>query len=280
MKVFPFKIPKPENSTLIVQNDKVDMLYNKLHQHQEIQISYVIKGEGNCIIGDYVGEFKKDDIFIIGENVPHVFNNDPSDEGVHVISLFFTQSSFGQHFFEFPEFKRFNNIFQRASLGIKIKPKSDQLVLLFSKIDSKTKFEKFIDFMHILQFISREKLETLSSEIHNKSYGEEEGKRMRDIFEFTLSKFDENISLDQVAEIANMTPNAFCRYFKQRTNKTYINFLLDIRIENACKLLAKKSDLSIAEISYRSGFNNLTNFNRKFKSIKSMTPSEFRKRAK
>ncbi|MCA0933383.1 AraC family transcriptional regulator [Lutimonas saemankumensis] len=280
MKVFPFKIPKPEHSTLIVQNDKVDMLYNKLHQHREIQISYVVRGEGNCIIGDFVGEFKKNDVFIIGENVPHVFNNDPSDEGVHVISLFFTQSSFGQHFFEFPEFKRFNTIFHRASLGIKIKPATDQLGVLFFKIPSKSKFEKFIDFMNILQLISKEKLVTLSSEIHNKSYGEEEGKRMRDIFEFTLSKYDENISLEQVAEIANMTPNAFCRYFKQRTNKTYINFLLDIRIENACKLLAKKSDLSIAEISYRCGFNNLTNFNRKFKSIKNMTPSEFRKKVK
>lgn len=280
MKVFPFKIPKPENSTLIVQNDMVDMLYNKLHQHQEIQISYVVKGEGNCIIGDYVGEFKNGDIFIIGENVPHVFNNDPSDEGVHVISLFFTQSSFGQHFFEFPEFKRFNNIFHRASLGIKIKTKSIPLVVLFSKIASKSKFEKFIDFMNILQLISKEKLQTLSSEIHNKSYGEEEGKRMRDIFEFTLSKYDQNITLDQVAELANMTPNAFCRYFKQRTNKTYINFLIDIRIENASKLLAKKSDLSIAEISYQCGFNNLTNFNRKFKSIKGLTPSEFRKNTK
>ena len=280
MKVFPFKIPKPENSTLIVQNDKVDMLYNKLHQHQEIQISYVVNGEGNCIIGDYVGEFKDGDIFIIGENVPHVFNNDPSDQGVHVISLFFTQSSFGQHFFDFPEFKRFNAIFQRASLGIKIKTKSDQLVVLFLKITLKSKFEKFIDFMNILQLISKEKFETLSSEIHNKSYGEEEGKRMRDIFEFTLSKYHQNITLDQVAEIANMTPNAFCRYFKQRTNKTYISFLIDIRTENACKLLAKKSDLSISEISYQCGFNNLTNFNRKFKSIKGMTPSEFRKKTK
>ncbi|UCE93652.1 MAG: AraC family transcriptional regulator, partial [Flavobacteriaceae bacterium] len=71
-----------------------------------------------------------------------------------------------------------------------------------------------------------------------------------------------------------------CRYFKQRTNKTYINFLLDIRIENSCKLLAKNSDLSIAEISYQCGFNNLTNFNRKFKSIKGMTPSDFRKKTK
>jgi AraC-like DNA-binding protein len=123
------------------------------------------------------------------------------------------------------------------------------------------------------------KVTTLSSALHTKIYGEEEGKRMSDIFGFTLDHFDKSISLKEVAEIANMTPNAFCRYFKQRTNKTYMNFLLDIRIGNACKLLTKKTDLSIAEIAYKSGFNNLTNFNRKFKSIKGLTPSEFRKRA-
>ena len=132
--------------------------------------------------------------------------------------------------------------------------------------------------MEILQAISKETMVTLSSAIHRKTYGEEEGKRMRDIFEFSINNFDQNISLNQVADIANMTPNAFCRYFKQRTNKTYMNFLLDIRIGNACKLLTKKTDLSIAEISYKSGFNNLTNFNRKFKSIKGITPSEFRKK--
>ena len=133
--------------------------------------------------------------------------------------------------------------------------------------------------MEILDTISKEGYTNLSSAIYTKSYGEEEGKRMRDIFEFTLNHFDSNVSLGQVAGVANMSPNAFCRYFKQRTNKTYINFLLDIRVGHACKLLSKKTDLSIAEISYKSGFNNLTNFNRKFKSIKGMTPSEFRNKS-
>ena len=90
-----------------------------------------------------------------------------------------------------------------------------------------------------------------------------------------IIKHDE---VHDVAYIANMTPNAFCRYFKQRTNKTFVNFLIDIRIGNACKLLAKNNDLSITEISYKSGFNNLANFNRKFRAMKGITPSEFRKK--
>ena len=278
MKVFPFKIPKPENDTLVVQEDRVPRLYDKLHQHQEIQISLIKKGEGSFIIGDHVGEFGDGDIFIIGENLPHVFHNDPADGEVHMISLFFMKSSYGDHFFDLPEFKSLNPLFQALALGIQLDTPSDSLKELIEKMIEKSKLDRFISFMEILNVISKDQFKMLSSGIPSKSYGEEEGKRMRDIFEFSLNNFDKNISLQQVADIANMTPNAFCRYFKQRTNKTYINFLVDIRIGSACKLLTKKTDLSIAEISYMSGFNNLTNFNRKFKSLKGMTPSEFRKK--
>jgi AraC-like DNA-binding protein/quercetin dioxygenase-like cupin family protein len=278
MKVLPFKIPKPENATLIVQVDKGAVFYAKLHQHQEIQISLIKKGEGTYIIGDAVGEFNPGDIFVIGENLPHVFNNDETEEEVHMISLFFMKSSYGEHFFTLPEFKDLDLIFGNSALGFKLEPPTDDISQMMERLAHTSKLSRFITFMEILRLMGQGKMLTLSSALHTKIYGEEEGKRMSDIFGFTLDHFDKNISLHEVAEIANMTPNAFCRYFKQRTNKTYINFLLDIRIGNACKLLTKKTDLSIAEIAYKSGFNNLTNFNRKFKSIKGLTPSEFRKR--
>ena len=279
MKVLPFKIPKPENATLVVQEDKGAMFYDKLHQHQETQISLIKKGEGTFIIGDHVGAFHQGDLFVIGENLPHVFNNDKTEGSVHMISLFFMKSSYGDHFFDFPEFKKLEPFFSASNLGFKIESAQNGLALLIEDLLHQNKLDRFIGFIEILKHISTASFTTLSSAIHNKSYGEEEGKRMRDIFEFTLQNFDKTITLNQVADIANMTPNAFCRYFKQRTNKTYINFLLDIRIGNACKLLSKKTDLSIAEVSYKSGFNNLTNFNRKFRSIKGITPSAFRKRA-
>lgn len=278
MKVLPFKIPKPENESLVVQEDRSSMFYDKLHQHQEIQISFIKKGEGSFIIGDHVGEFKEGDLFIIGENLPHVFHNDPTDEEVHMISLFFTKSGFGEHFFKLREFKTLAYLFQASLLGIQINSPSEELISLLERMRLQSKLNRFISFLKVLQMLTREKLRTLSSEFHHKAYGEEEGKRMRDIFEYSLNNFDQNISLGQVADIANMTPNAFCRYFKQRTNKTYVNFLLDIRIGHACKLLTKKTDLNIAEISDQSGFNNLTNFNRKFKSLKGITPSEYRRK--
>jgi AraC-like DNA-binding protein len=279
MKVLPFKIPKPENVTLYVQHYKGESFYEKLHQHKEIQISVVLKGEGTYIIGDCVGDFKQHDIFVLGENLPHVFKRDALFEHeTEMVSLFFSKNSFGESFFELPEFEYFKKFFDNAILGYKVKSNKEALSLLLAKINSLSKYQQFISFLEILRLISEADKRKLSSLINLKKYAGDEGKRMSDIFQFTMNNFQREVTLHDVSDIANMTPNAFCRYFKQRTNKTFVNFLIDIRIGNACKLLSKKNDLSITEISYKSGFNNLANFNRKFKAIKGITPSEYRKK--
>ena len=279
MKVLPFKIPKPENVTLFVQHYEGESFYEKLHQHKEIQISVVLEGEGTYIVGDCIGDFKANDIFVLGENLPHVFKRDEAfEKETSMVSLFFSKNSYGEDFFNFPEFKQLKPFFNDAALGYKVISNRTQLALLLKKIDQLSKYQQFLSFLKILELISGADKEKLSSLINLKRYAGNEGKRMSDIFQYTMNNFQNDISLNDVSNIANMTPNAFCRYFKQRTNKTFINFLIDIRIGNACKLLAKKNDFSITEISYKSGFNNLANFNRKFKSTKGITPSEYKKK--
>jgi len=279
MKVLPFKIPKPENVTLYIQEYKGETFYEKLHQHKEIQINVVLEGEGTYIIGDCVGDFKQNDIFVVGENLPHVFKRDAAfEKSTSMVTLFFSKNAFGEHFFELPEFEHFKNFFNDSELGYKVISNKKPLTKILSKIYEQPKYEQFISFLEILNLISGADKKKLSSLINLKKYAGDEGKRMSDIFQYSMDNFDKEVSLHDVADIANMTPNAFCRYFKQRTNKTFVNFLIDIRIGNACKLLAKKNDLSITEISYKSGFNNLANFNRKFKAIKGITPSEYRKK--
>ena len=279
MKILPFKIPKPENVTLYIQNYVKESFYEKLHQHKEIQISLIIEGEGTYIIGDCVGEFKKNDIFVIGENLPHIFKRDAAFKNeTEMISLFFSKSSYGEDFFNLPEFEHLQNFFNDTSLGYEVISNKNELSSLLSQIKTWSKYKQFISFLEILNLISKAKKRTLSSLINLKRYAGNEGKRMSDIFQFTMNNFDKEVSLNTIAGVANMTPNAFCRYFKQRTNKTFVNFLIDIRIGNACKLLTKNNDLNITEISYKSGFNNLANFNRKFKAIKGITPSEYKKK--
>jgi len=276
MRVLPFSIPKPENTTLILQEDKADNFFSQLHQHEEIQISCIIKGEGTFYIGDSVGQFSDGDIFAIGQHLPHVFTNQDTDQGVHMISLFFTPEAYGAGFFDHPEFNEFQNLFEIVKLGCQLGSNNSEAKRKIWGMRNQSALDRFLSFIELLQILGRSRLLPISSFVIKKRFGEEEGNRMRKIMEYTFAHFDRKLSVAQAAEIASMTPNAFCRYFKQRTNKTYISFVLEIRIGQACRLLKQRKDLQISEIAFQCGFNNLTNFNRKFKQFKKQTPSQFR----
>ncbi len=278
MKVLPFKIPKHQNISLIYQEDRVQYFYDKLHQHEEIQLSFIVEGEGTLIVGDTVNYYAKDDILVIGSNIPHIFKSDiKASETSHMISLFFTKEAFGEHFFELEELKELQKFFKRTMHGFKITSKQKQIKTLFLALEKASKLDRFILLLQLLKHISKANYKSLSSFIYDKKYTDNEGYRMRNVFEYTMNNFDKEITLNSVSEVANMTKNAFCKYFKKRTNKTYIQFLNELRIENACKLLNTDQDLSINEIAFKTGFNNISNFNRQFKTIKGKSPNAFRK---
>ena len=278
MKVLPFKIPKPENNALIFQVDKGHSFYNKLHQHEEIQISIILDGEGDLVVGDTVNRYKKNDILVIGGNLPHLLRSDESVKGnSHMLTLFFTKESFGKFFFDLIELKELASFFRKTESGIRLLNNTEEVKSLFLELETSTHLERFISFLKILKYITKSKTESLSSFIYQKVYTEDEGERMSNVMNHAMSAFNTDITLDEIADIANMTPNAFCRYFKQRTNKTFFQFLTEIRLEHACRLIGKNKDLSIAEVSDLSGFKNMSNFNRKFKQYRGMTPTHFRK---
>jgi len=279
MKVLPFKISKPENEALIYQEDKEITFYNKLHQHEEIQISYIKSGEGTLVIGDTITDYKTGDIIAIGSNLPHVFNSDiESEVPSFMMTLFFSRNSFGDHFFDLNDFGLLKKFFSQSEHGIKLNSNKELLINLFLELPKANKLQRFILLFKIMQLIIKSDCEQISSFVYQKNYKDDEGKRMGDIFDHTFQHFSEPISLTQISSVANMTTNAFCKYFKQRTNKTYFQLLTEVRIEHACKLLNKDKDLSVSEIALHSGFQNISNFNRKFKSVKNMTPSQFKNR--
>lgn len=279
MKVLPFKIPKTAEDTLIIQEDRNWILYDQFHQHEEMQISMIIEGKGTVLVGDTFIEFKKNDIIIFGSNIPHVWRSIRTKKESYMISLYFTKESFGDTFFELPEFEGLHSFFQNAQYGIKMLSKKKKLRKLFTEI-SKTnnRLIRFTIFMRILHAIREARSQPISSFLSKKIYSDHEGKRMASVLESVMNNFNKEFSLKDAADLASMTPNAFCRYFKQRTNKTFFQFLIEVRIENACRLLASKKEITISEASFSSGFKNLSNFNRKFKEIKGVTPSHYKKK--
>lgn len=278
MKVLPFTIPKPKNDALILQEDQQPVFYSLLHQHEEIQISFIKKGSGSLLLGDTVTSFTAGDFFVLGSNVPHVFKstgakNTPS----HMLTVFFKRDSFGADFFDTEELKSLTSFFENASLGFKVDHPSEVLKTTFQKIFKVEKFERFLLFLQLLKVLNEIPKQLLSSYPIQKKFNDLEGQRMGNIYSYTLNHFREKITLEEIASEAAMTPQAFCRYFKKRTRKTYIEFLNEIRIEEACSLLKNNSEMSITEISERSGFSNISNFHRKFKQQKGMRPLQYQK---
>lgn len=277
MKVYPFKIPKPNNNALIYQEDIEVVFYDKLHQHDEIQISYIEKGNGTLLVGNSFTNYYTGNVFVIGSNVPHAFKSDTSkNETSKMLTLFFTKESFGTSFFKLEEFEEIESFFVNSLHGFQVKSQLTEIKEIFNKLKKATKLERFIILIALLKLLSDSDINLLSNYTYAKKLSDSEGKRMRKVFDYTLKNADQKISLDEIASVANMTKNAFCKFFKKRTNKTYINYLTELRIENACKILKSNKDMAIVDVAFKAGFYNISNFNRRFKELKKMTPLTFR----
>ncbi len=276
MKVLPFEISKPVDVHLLVQIDKGLVFFDKLHQHKEIQISLIVNGSGKLIVGDSVHSFGAGEVFVIGSQVPHLFQSTPSKEHAHMISLFFTPHSFGADFFNIPDLEQITPFFKVANKSFKVSPIKPDITELMLQILLKDKLNRFILFLKLLELISSSKVETLTEFINPKALNSNEGKRLQDVFDYVTKNFQADIKLATAANLAFMTPNAFCRFFKQRTDKSFFQFLIELRIAHACQLLVTKKDMTIIEVAEESGFKSISNFNKKFKSLKNCTPSDYR----
>lgn len=277
MKVLPFKILKTREQNLLFQEDRNMILYELLHQHEEIQISLIEKGAGNLLVGDTFTSFQEGDIIVFGKNLPHVLK---SDELCSMVSIFFTKECFGKDFFNLPDLEEISSFLDESDKGILVCSNHDKIKKLFAEFAEASKLNRFQLFLNILEVINNSEKKQLSSFLYNKELSLNEGKRMSLVFDYLMKNVDKEVSLQEVAAVAAMSKNAFCRYFKQRTNKTFFQFLIEIRIERACGLLIKNPDLSITEVSELCGFKNLSNFNRKFKEIKLVSPKMIKKARK
>ncbi|MGP1994162.1 AraC family transcriptional regulator [Zobellia laminariae] len=276
MKVHPFQIPKPLHQNLIVQVDREMVFYDKLHQHAEIQLTLIVKAKGKLIVGDSIHPFEDGDFFVIGPHSPHLFKNDSTDEMAHRISLFFTETTFGESFFELPDLEELHPLFNVSKEGFQVLGDTKDIQNAMKQLPNLQKLERFICFFNLLKNLCYADKKTLTNFVSSKKMGSSQGERMQTIFDYVVTHFQNEINLDTVSSKVHMTPNAFCKFFKQHTNKTFFQFLIELRIEHACQLLNRADDQnSILEISEQSGFSSISNFNRQFKKLKGVIPSRF-----
>lgn len=278
----PFKIQKSDKHALLVQVDEMSQFYSHLHYHPEFQVTAILEGDGIFYAGNSMSTFAAGDVFLVGTNVPHllkcsdVYRSDNSP-GVKGISLFFDECSFGKHFFEIKELQNLQTLLQLSNRTIKVTGALRKAI--FDKVSAAPSLQNevlIITFLETLSLIHQSEKTFLNSEQYNLILNDNEGGRLNEVLTYTFQHFKQEITIEQIAKIAFLSRSQFSYFFKLHTGKTYIQFLNELRIENACILLINNA-YSIEQICYEVGFQNVSNFARHFKKVKGVTPSNYRK---
>lgn len=283
MKVIQFTIPVKIDNSIHLQDDRLPYFYPNLHRHKEIQITWVINGEGTLIVGNTMRNFQSGDLFVIGANQPHLFKSDPSffepgnRKKIHSLNIFFDLEGFISHLLVFPEMLSIKKFLESSSFGMQASGKNAvKLAEHFLKISNSSTGFRLAYFVELLQVMADFKhWEYLSAQSFAENFTDSEGLRMNEIYRYTMDHFTENITLKQIAAVACLTPQSFCRYFKQHTAKTYVQFLNEVRINEACKRFMEMNFDCVGNVAYQCGFNSVVSFNRVFKNILEKTPKEF-----
>lgn len=255
------------------------------HFHAEYQIFTVLQGTGTRFVGDHVSPFAEGDLVFTGPNLPHLWQSDPEyfstskqlwTEG---IVIYFQENSFGNEFLKKHEAFKLKHLLTRSNRGIHYTGETvDKARHLMQEIVQANDLDRVIRFLMLLDLLTNcTEYKLLASEGYANQLEEAESDRMSRVHTYVLKNFREKISLEDVASIANMSPTSFSRYFKIHANKTFSDFLTEIRIGYACKLLIAKN-ASVAEACYESGFNTLSNFNRQFRRYMHYSPLQYRKK--
>jgi len=274
MKARPFKIPSLKNQSIKVERDELTQFYPHFHTHEELQLIWILQGEGTAFIGDKILSFKNEDVFLLSSNLPHVFKSDPSEEQVESLSIYFSQEIFKINK-SLVEFDPINEFLQGFSQGLIIDAKqSQELKKLMSTIENTTGLKRILGLMGLMECITIDKNLTFIASTDYASPKSSDGEKISGIIEHLYANYSQNISLDEVADLANLTPQAFCRYFKRHTRKSMVQYLNQIRIGKVCGWLQEKK-YTVTESCYQAGFNNISNFNRQFKSVTGFTPSGY-----
>jgi len=253
----------------------------EFHFHRECQLNFVIQSEGRRIIGDSVDTFESGEVTFLGSDLPHVWHNNQvnvkENEAASSITLFFNPDKLVANLSHFFHTSQLESFLQSAQRGLLFHGDSKRkLKTLVVKIDNSTGIRKTILLLELIDHMINSKDYTyLSSTSYINTYSAKDNDKIDKVFKHIFDNYETEVSLAEVAKIANMTKQSFCRYFKARTQKTFVQFVNEVRVSQACKLINAEHN-QIGNIAYDCGFNSLSNFNKIFKLIKGITPREYK----
>lgn len=280
MKPHILQVATAPNRSFSFRREQIPNINSRWHCHAEVELICFHKGSGTQFVGDDIRRFSAGDVILVGANLPHYWHYDPDqqvDESDHqtpfATVIHFTENFWGERFLVLAENAVLRNVLDKAKRGLSIKGEpGDAIAALMEKLHHAEGPYRLIFLMECLMVANQVgENDSLASLGFRYSNPEQESERINAIYKYTLTHFSEKITLEKVASIAGLSPNSFCRYFKSRTGKQFSQFLIEIRIGNACKMLIN-NNMNIKQICYESGFQNFTCFYKQFKQITGKTP--------
>jgi len=266
-------------TSFLIKEEHFNRFDIQWHLHPEFELSFIIQGEGKINVGDHISDIAGHELMLLGPNLPHSWYGSaiPGSPSVSKqIVIQFPYDFLGKDFLAQHAFARINELLHRSSRGMSFSdPEKSRVTRKIRRMLQLPDFERTMELLNVLNILAQSKnFHILSSIGYSSQLNEHESARLNNIYKFILENFRDDIDLGKVARFASMTPQAFSKYFKERTRKNFITFLNEVKIGYACRLITEKK-MNFSQICYECGYTNLSNFNRQFRRIMTITPSQF-----
>jgi AraC-like DNA-binding protein len=282
MKPFFQKLVSPPTESIIFFDEEKPHFSVPWHFHPEIEILFVVKSSGTSYVGDGIHRFTEGEISIIGENVPHWWKSERKylegidKSGIKALIIQFKREIFDTNFINLPEMIAIKEFLEKSQRGIQFTGKIRKILgEQISKIFQLDGIDRITELILLLDMMANTKEYKYHASIgYSKIINTYDFYRFNKIHEYIILNFTKPLKLEEVANKVNISPTAFCRYFKKHAGKTFFSFLNEVRVGHACKLMVE-GNMTISCASQESGFNNLSHFNDQFKRIMKLTPSQY-----
>ncbi len=271
----------PPNTSFLFEKISLSYFDAPYHSHSEYELTLILKSEGKRFVGSHVANFSEGDLVLVGPNVPHCWKNDGMgfENSSQAIVIQFKPSFLGYDFLGLPELQPVRLLLEKAKTGIQIHSSIRQRVakeIIF--LTNVPPIQKLLGLIDILNTIATSgEYTAIESQLTIQELPKADLDKITKIYAYVVSNYTQEVHLDTVAYLANMTETAFCRYFKRITGKTFLDLVTEFRISHACDLLIN-SDKQVAEVCFESGFGNISHFNKQFKTVTGYSPLHYKKK--
>ena len=269
--------PASKSPFRLLHDPKLNHLFY-WHFHPEFELVYIEGANATRHVGDHISQFTGSDLVLIGSNIPHL-NFDHGVTTTYRKEVLHIKPFFKDNFIsQMPELQSIERLLELSKYGLAFSGSTKKKVgELLKELHLLQPFEFFMQSITILKKLAQSKeFELLHTKPYINRYSKKEQERIRQIYALIDQRYQNKITVDEVAELCNLTKPAFCRYFKKATGNTFVSFLNQYRISQAKRLLLMGNNIS--ETCYECGFESLSYFNRAFKKVTEENPSEFKKR--